>query len=41
MIDIGQNLKEAILALVAMVGTIAGYYFGYKRGITDKVDKEK
>lgn len=32
MIEIGPNLKEIILAIVALIGTIAGYYFGFKRG---------
>lgn len=44
MFDIGGNLKEILLAIVAMVGTIAGYYFGYKRGVLDSLrddnDKE-
>lgn len=35
MFEIGTNLKEFLLALVALVGTIAGYYFGYRRGISN------
>lgn len=43
-IEIGTNLKEILLALVALLGTVAGYYFGYKRGVSnsfpDKVKKQ-
>lgn len=37
--DIGENLTEIFLAVVALVGTIAAYYFGYKRGVIDSLDK--
>lgn len=44
MFDIGENLKEVLLALVALASAVAGYYFGYKRGVLDSLrdddDKE-
>lgn len=43
MFEIGENLKEILLAFIALVGTIAGYYYGYKRGVIDSLgdDSEK
>ena len=41
LIEIGQNFKEILLAMVAMVGTVFGYYFGYKRGSADKVRSDE
>lgn len=40
MFEIGENLKEILLAVIALVGTVCGYYFGYKRGVLDSLDDD-
>jgi hypothetical protein len=40
-IEIGPNLLQLALAFISLAGTIAGYYFGYKRGRNNSQVKDK